>query len=199
MVIPLISTVNPPVTRRLREAVAASGTNAIVSGFINSNAMIAEVLHIRLAEAGLARADRVRLFSIVTAADGGLIATVGGDGAPHTSALWFVWDGEALWLNTLVRSQRWTNLQRDPRVSVLVDAGHDYLELRGVEMIGRVEQVGDAPRTAGSHAALETPERLFGEKYAGGDFVPDGTHAWVRLVPDKIVSWDFRKLASLSR
>ncbi|HEY6492132.1 MAG TPA: hypothetical protein VIZ43_02585 [Trebonia sp.] len=81
VVIPLIATVNPPVTRRLREAVAASGTNALVSGFLNSNAMIAEVLHIRLAEAGLARADRVRLFSIVTNADGILIATVGGPDA----------------------------------------------------------------------------------------------------------------------
>ncbi len=81
VVIPLIATVNPPVIRRLREAVAASGTNAVISGFINSNAMIAEVLHIRLAEAGLARADRVRLFSIVTAADGVLIATVGGPDA----------------------------------------------------------------------------------------------------------------------
>ncbi len=77
MVIPLIATVNPPVITRLRESVAASGVNALVSGFLNSNAMIAEALHIRLAEAGLARADRVRLFSIVTAADGVLIATVG--------------------------------------------------------------------------------------------------------------------------
>ena len=81
VVIPLIATVNPPVIHRLRESVAASGANAIVSGFINSNAMIAEVLHIRLAESGLARADRVRLFSIVTAADGVLIATVGGPDA----------------------------------------------------------------------------------------------------------------------
>jgi hypothetical protein len=81
VVIPLIATVNPPVVRRLREAVAASGTNAVVSGFTNSNAMIAEALHIRLAEAGLARADRVRLFSMVTAADGVLIATVGGPDA----------------------------------------------------------------------------------------------------------------------
>jgi hypothetical protein len=81
VVIPLIATVNPPVVRRVRAAVAESGTNAVVSGFINSNAMIAEVLHIRLAEAGLARADRVRLFSIVTAADGVLIATVGGPDA----------------------------------------------------------------------------------------------------------------------
>ena len=81
VVIPLIATVNPPLVRRLRESVAASGTNSLVSGFINSNAMIAEVLHIRLAEAGLARADRVRLFSLVTAADGVLIATVGGPNA----------------------------------------------------------------------------------------------------------------------
>ena len=78
VVIPLIATVNPPVIHRLRESVAASGVNVIVSGFLNSNAMIAEALHIRLAESGLARADRVRLFSIVTAADGILIATVGG-------------------------------------------------------------------------------------------------------------------------
>ena len=78
VVIPLLATVNPPVIRRLRESVAASGVNAIVSGFLNSNAMIAEALHIRLSEAGLARADRVRLFSIVTAADGVLIVTVGG-------------------------------------------------------------------------------------------------------------------------
>jgi len=83
VVIPLIATVNPPVVTRLRESVAASGVNAIVSGFLNSNAMIAEALHIRLAEAGLARADRVRLFSIVTAADGVLIATSGG---PHGAA-----------------------------------------------------------------------------------------------------------------
>src|SRR5262249_59232541 len=80
-VLPLTARHTPPVIRRLREAVAASGTNAIVGGFINSNAMIAEVLHIGLAEAGLARADRVRLFSIVTAADGILIATVGGPDA----------------------------------------------------------------------------------------------------------------------
>jgi hypothetical protein len=123
------------------------------------------------------------------------IASVGADGAPHTSALWFVWDGTSLWLNTLVKSQRWTNLVRDPRASVLVDGGDAYLELRGVELLGRVEQVGTAPRTAEPDPQLEEPERLFGEKYSGSTFVPDGRHAWLRLTPEKIVSWDFRKLA----
>ncbi|MGH3168803.1 MAG: sirohydrochlorin chelatase [Trebonia sp.] len=78
IVIPLTASPHPAINRKVREAVAAAGTNAVISGFINSNALIAEALHIRLAEAGLARADRVRLFSIVTAADGIIIATVGG-------------------------------------------------------------------------------------------------------------------------
>jgi hypothetical protein len=85
VVIPLIVAPHPPLVRRLRAAIAASGVNAQVSGFINSNGMVAESLHIRLAEAGLARADRVRLFSIVTAADGIIVATVGGPDAVQAS------------------------------------------------------------------------------------------------------------------
>jgi len=126
------------------------------------------------------------------------VATVGADGAPHNSALWFVWDGEALWLTSIVKSQRWVNLMRDPRTSVLVDAAEAYFELQGVELIGTVEVVGDVPRSAAPEPRLEVAERLFGEKYSGGTFVPDGLHAWLRLVPDKIVSWDFRKLANLA-
>ena len=59
---------------------------------------------------------------------------------------------------------------------------------------GEVEQVGTVPRGSEPDPAVELPERLFGEKYAGGTFVADGRHAWVRLVPDKIVSWDFTKI-----
>lgn len=127
------------------------------------------------------------------------VATVGADGAPHNSALWFVWDGDALWLNSIVKSQRWTNIQRDPRVSVLVDANEEYFELKGVELLGEVEIVGDVPRSADPDPRVETPERLFAEKYAGGgEFVPDGRHAWLRLIPDKVVSWDFSKLEAVA-
>jgi PPOX class probable F420-dependent enzyme len=123
------------------------------------------------------------------------VATVGADGRPHVAPLWFVWDGDALWLNSIVRSQRWTDLVRDPRVAVVVDAGEEFTELRGVELTGRIEQVGDAPRTAGPDPDLAEPERLFARKYMGRDeFVPDDRHAWLRLVPEKLVSWDFRKL-----
>jgi hypothetical protein len=128
------------------------------------------------------------------------VATAGPDGRPHVAPLWFVWDGKSLWLSSLVRSQRWTDLMRDPRVAVIVDAGVEYGELRGVELSGAVAGVGDAPRTAEPDPALAEPERLFAEKYAGGVLVPpDGRHGWLRLTPEKIVSWDFRKLAALAR
>jgi hypothetical protein len=123
------------------------------------------------------------------------MATVGPHG-PHATALWFVWDGTSLWLYSITRSQRWADLQRDPRVAVLVEAGVEYSELRGAEISGRVEVVGDVPRTGGDAPALREPERLFAAKYYGGPgpMKYDGRHAWLRLTPTKIASWDFRKL-----
>ncbi|HEX4091991.1 MAG TPA: pyridoxamine 5'-phosphate oxidase family protein [Trebonia sp.] len=130
------------------------------------------------------------------------VATTGKDGRPHVAPLWFVWDGASLWLSSLVRSQRWADLMRDPRVAIVIDAGEQYAELRGVELSGEVVGVGQAPRTADpgsdSDPELDRVERLFAEKYSGGVPVPpDGRHGWLRVTPEKLVSWDFRKLAAL--
>ena len=121
------------------------------------------------------------------------VGTIGADG-PHVTALWFVWDGTSIWLNSIVKSQRWTDLERDPRVTLLVDTGEGFGELRGIEIKGRVVPVGEIPRVGEANDALVAPEQLFGEKYAAGTFVHDGRHAWLRVVPEKIVSWDFRKM-----
>jgi nitroimidazol reductase NimA-like FMN-containing flavoprotein (pyridoxamine 5'-phosphate oxidase superfamily) len=121
------------------------------------------------------------------------VATVGANG-PHATPLWFVWHGGALWLTSLARSRRWADLRRDPRVAVVVDAGERYAELRGVELTGRVEIVGEVPRVGEPVAELDETERLFADKYAGGVMEHDGRHGWLRLVPEKVVSWDFRKL-----
>ena len=136
-------------------------------------------------------------------------ATTGLDG-PHVAPVWFVWDGQALWVYSLIRSQRWANLSRDPRVAVVVDAGHHYHELRGVEIEGQATVVGPVPRTGEEDLALPElaePERLMAAKYfghaslaasgGGSEMTHDGRHAWLRITPQKMVSWDFRKLADL--
>ena len=135
-------------------------------------------------------------------------ATAGPDG-PHVSPVWFVWDGQALWVYSLTRSQRWANVSRDPRVAVVADDGHHYHELRGVEIEGEAAVVGPVPRPVGEALPelalpelalpeLAEPERLMAEKYFGpASMIHDGRHAWLRITPNKVVSWDFRKLASL--
>ncbi|WJV50171.1 pyridoxamine 5'-phosphate oxidase family protein [Streptomyces flavofungini] len=126
------------------------------------------------------------------------VATVSADGAPHVSALWFAWDGTSLWLYSITRSKRWAELRRDPRVAVVVDAGEQYGELRGVELTGTAEVVGETPRTGEPCPELDLPEQLFARKNFGMEqMVHDGRHAWLRLTPDAIASWDFRKLARL--
>ena len=78
IVVPLVATPHQAAITGIHEAIAASGAIARVAEVFNTNALLAEALHIRLADAGLARADRVRMFSITTSADGIIVATVGG-------------------------------------------------------------------------------------------------------------------------
>jgi PPOX class probable F420-dependent enzyme len=124
-------------------------------------------------------------------------ATTGPDG-PHVAPVWFVWDGQAMWVYSLIRSQRWANVSRDPRVAVVVDDGHHYHELHGVEIEGQATVVGPVPRTGDADSPeLAEPERLMAAKYFGPEMTHDGRHAWLRITPLKMVSWDFRKLATL--
>jgi hypothetical protein len=129
------------------------------------------------------------------------LATLG-PGGPHVSPVWFVWDGKDLWVYSLTRSQRWTDLQRDPRAAAVIDAGEHYAELHGVEIEGEAAVVGPVPRTGDRDPGtpeLAEPERLMGGKYHGGAMIHDGRHAWLRITPQKITSWDFRKLATLPK
>ncbi len=126
------------------------------------------------------------------------VATVSPDGRPHVGALWFVWDGASLWLYSLTRSRRWADLRRDPRIAVVVDDGEEYGELRGAELSGTAVVVGEVPRSGApcdAEPGLAAVERLFARKNFGLAELPhDGRHAWLRLTPDAVASWDFRKI-----
>ena len=78
IVVPLLALPYPAVTDAIRYGVIQSSVNAYLAEPFSVSLTFAEALHIRLADAHLARADRVRMFSIPTAADGIIVATVGG-------------------------------------------------------------------------------------------------------------------------
>lgn len=124
------------------------------------------------------------------------VATLNRDGSPHLTTLWFAVVDGAIVFETFTKSQKIVNLKRDPRIAVLVEDGLEYGELRGVSINGTAElhsdpakvhelaaqvmfrQNPDVPREALEEAA----ERLARKRTA------------VVVRPEKIVSWDHRKL-----
>ena len=63
------------------------------------------------------------------------IATIGPDGAPQSSPVWFDWDGARLILGMVESRQKLRNLRRDPHVAAsIVDPTNQnrYMEIRGL-------------------------------------------------------------------
>ena len=129
------------------------------------------------------------------------IATVGPHGAPHLVAMWFGFiDGAkfstgkiAFW--TFARSQKVMNLRRDPRMTCLVEAGTQYNELQGVELVGTGHLVEDHASIV--EIALATSTRHTGEvNDAGRAFIEMQARKRIGVVleVDRIVSWDHHKL-----
>ncbi|MEU1210341.1 PPOX class F420-dependent oxidoreductase [Nocardia sp. NPDC005825] len=123
------------------------------------------------------------------------MATLSAEGRPHLVAMWYALiDGE-IWFETKAKAQKTVNLRRDPRITVMVEAGDTYDQLRGISIEGRAEVVDD-------------PEALFKvgisvwERYTGPyseemkPFVEQMLHkrVAVRVVPERTRSWDHRKL-----
>ncbi|MEU2263002.1 hypothetical protein ABZ557_22595 [Streptomyces sp. NPDC019645] len=87
VVVPLLAGPDSALIRRIRQAVRDSRTTAELTDVLGPHPLLAEALHVRLSEAGLARADRARLFTVATAADGIVLATVGGDEAVQAAGI----------------------------------------------------------------------------------------------------------------
>ena len=87
VVVPLLAGPNPGLMRRIRQEVLNSATGAELTDVLGPHPLLAEGVHVKLSEAGLARADRARLFTVATAADGIVLATVGGEDAVQAAGI----------------------------------------------------------------------------------------------------------------
>ncbi|HSJ28155.1 MAG TPA: pyridoxamine 5'-phosphate oxidase family protein [Acidimicrobiia bacterium] len=123
------------------------------------------------------------------------VATNGRDGYPHLTTLWYAVIEGLVTFRSFTKSQRIVNLRRDPRITVLVEAGDTYGELRGVMIQGTAELDADPARVMATYLAVlrkdepdTTPEAV---DSMFGRFRDKNTV--VTVVPDRIISWDHRK------
>ncbi len=128
------------------------------------------------------------------------VASLDREGGPHLSTLFYVMEGSRIAFWTYARSQKIRNLERDPRVSCLVEDGVAYAELRGVSIRGRAEivrepasilRIGSAVVTAMTGAAsfeeLGDLGRHEVERQARKRVV-------VLVEPEHVASWDHAKM-----
>ena len=123
-------------------------------------------------------------------------ATVNHDGTIHLVAMWYGFLEGAPALETKTKSQKVQNLRRNPQITCLVEDGESYDELRGVELVGHAEIVDDPARL------FELGISVF-ERYNGIEYTEEMRPAVemmlhkrvvVKIVVERVVSWDHRKL-----
>jgi PPOX class probable F420-dependent enzyme len=127
-----------------------------------------------------------------------VVSSLGPRGWPHSMPLWFVPREGTIWIWTYAKSQKVRNLERDPRATVLVEAGRSYEELRGATFESE----------AVIHRDFETVLAFAEEltlRYAEGISSVEGDakaaleaqapkRVAIRFSPLRTATWDHRKL-----
>jgi nitroimidazol reductase NimA-like FMN-containing flavoprotein (pyridoxamine 5'-phosphate oxidase superfamily) len=113
-------------------------------------------------------------------------ATIGKAG-PHVTPVGFVWVDKAAWICSQIRTQRFVDLQRDPRVALVIEQVGDP-DTRYVEISGDAAVMGEVPCVTAETPEIERVEKRMVEKFQ----VPrrlfyDGLHAWVRITPRRVL------------
>lgn len=124
------------------------------------------------------------------------MCTLNRDGSIHAVAMWYGFLQGSMAIETKAKSQKAVNLRRDPRVTVLLEEGTRYEELRGVELVGRAEMVEDREQmfelgvsVFNRYIEPYTPEaRPLVEAMLSKRIV-------AKLRVERTVSWDHRKLS----
>ena len=112
-----------------------------------------------------------------------IIAVSRPDGGPQLTPVWYLWDGEAFYFSTTRDRAKYTNIQRKPAISLLVDdlAGHKYISAYGRAEVLEQPPVDIVRKLISKYIAGEQMEQL-----VQASIVPP--RILVKLRPDKIVA-----------
>jgi PPOX class probable F420-dependent enzyme len=141
--------------------------------------------------------DEIRDF--VRASKTIIINSIDPNGYPHPMPMWFAMDDDgAIRMTTFRKSQKVKNIERDPRVSLLVEDGEEYAQLRGVVFYGKAEILDDLAAVTQTLLAIggqEMPKDPEARKTLEAGMARTASKRICILIrPERVVSWDHRKL-----
>ena len=120
-------------------------------------------------------------------------------GFPHPMPMWYAVDDDAqVYMTTFRKSQKVNNLRRDPRVSLLVESGDLYQELKGVLIYAEVEliEAPEAVRDILLKIAVHRGDMPADadENIKAGMLNTAAKRIGMQFTPEKIITWDHAKL-----
>jgi nitroimidazol reductase NimA-like FMN-containing flavoprotein (pyridoxamine 5'-phosphate oxidase superfamily) len=126
------------------------------------------------------------------------LGTINPDGTPHLVTMFYGLTEGRISFWTYGKAQKTRNIERDARVSCLIEAGEEYSDLRGVLVYGVARRIDDSEGVLG--VGMTVARRMAG--------VPDAEELLTEYVaytgrkrvafvvePTRVISWDHRKLA----
>ena len=122
-------------------------------------------------------------------------------GFPHAVAMFYALGPDlTISFATHANSQKVKNVERDPRVTLLVETGTAFSELRGVMIEGRASISTDTERVV---ATMIEANSDTGSPLPDSELIPDdvkqkmaGKRVLLSVTPESFVSWDHGKLPS---
>ena len=119
--------------------------------------------------------------------------------APLPLPMWFGWIDRTIVMHTMLSSKKMEHLQRNPRVSCLVESGEHYYTLKAVLAIGTCEISEDAADVARVREAI-WENKPFYREWTPEQWPPHLERHYakprvaLRVKPDSLTSWDFAKI-----
>jgi PPOX class probable F420-dependent enzyme len=101
--------------------------------------------------------DRVRAF--LEEQRFAVLATLNKDGTAQLTTMWYELQGDEIMMNTKVGRAKERNLRRDPRISICIEDGYNYITLSGTARL-----IDDQPTAQADIRRLAT--RYFGSEKA---------------------------------
>ncbi len=121
------------------------------------------------------------------------LATIDKDGFPHVVAMnYFARDG-VFYMTSYGKAQKVVNIRRNPKVGLMIEAGDEYAELRGVLIRGHCQILEDETSVRAAFEA-RAGAQASASAVQPGALASATKRVVLKIVPEKVVSWDHRKL-----
>ena len=110
---------------------------------------------------------------------------------PHNVPVWYVWDGQALWISAFESTRKVREVARNPYIAVLIDVDSAVNGAQAALLEGKAELIADP-------AIVQPYSRKIYTHYMGEEGVKDAApQSWIvdpenrilRLIPSRIYTW----------